>query len=134
MERLATRYHNGRIWVAPLARFLAYQHMIENLRVETERVDKGVRFVLSGARAELRPSDYQGLTLGVTGSEQLVEIVCVGRDGVRTVLSHEVCSKSMFGPEGEKTFFVETFSEPESKGRGMQVVTIPLDEFPRFPF
>ncbi|MBE1426399.1 glycosyltransferase involved in cell wall biosynthesis [Desulfomicrobium macestii] len=112
MERLARRYHEGRIWVAPLSRFLAYQAMCEDLRIDTEPAGAGIRLVLSGARLDLRPKDCQGLSICMTGPDPVAEMVCLDGDGRRTRLSHEV----RFGKDGLRT------------------LVVPLEEFPDYPF
>ncbi len=112
LSRLAARHHAGRIWVAPLARFLAYAAMLEDLRTGTEIADGGVRLVLSGARTDLRPDDYRGLSIRVSGPDRVAEVVCADAAGVRTPLAHAVVARDAAG----------------------ETLMVPLTPFPRFPF
>jgi glycosyltransferase involved in cell wall biosynthesis len=82
-ERLASKYHGGDIWVAPLSFFLEYVNTVSKLRIEfISYSDLNSDLVIFGEDEELLESDLAGINLKIT------------RDGWKKI--RKICLKTKF--------------------------------------
>jgi glycosyltransferase involved in cell wall biosynthesis len=111
MDDLSERYHERRIWVAPLGRFLRYLHTLEQVRFDLLAGDAGLSIVLYGDSAALTEADLAGLHLEVTGAA-VVAVKLRGADGVEVECRHAAVKRHAEGVS----------------------VAWPVAEYPQFPF